>query len=500
MHAIAAEGSLDFSFASKTAAPAEAEADVAPFLPPPTLPQNGANGNQGASVPSPVSARVMALAERFRKVPELTLDEMVTIQDVFESVMGDKEVIMTCFELRVLLARLGIYPTEAELTMVLRANRERVSISALCQYLRFYKKRFACEPASQSTAARSVGPPPPGEFPAFDTTPLSATGDADTLRAFVSLGGNEDGTGSISAARLSELVYSFSLTIDMEAMIAAVDVEGTGLLDFPEFCALWRLPEGPARRGSILSFSTLNATSPITDKSYSSVTKAVLPLQKLASGVDSWTTAISPPMSACTAAPVRATQQYGSTSSRPDADQATYPPPNVRTAKSGEAAADTAPLSDAEHLNLLQMFLFPEMFESKARRARLDVESLTINHNRLPQLPCASHNKRGFASRLFDSPGNRNRSRSSWPFRASKGRQNRRNRKNVSLEDEDDFLLQKGAGGVYQPPSPMILSQRTKRSGLQKNGCPPNASGKAYTFNKAGKVTLYSGGPHIHDR
>lgn len=53
------------------------------------------------------------------------------------------------------------------------------------------------------------------------------------------MGGNEDGTGTLDANKLVEIVKKeFELTIDMETLIKSIDNDKSGEIDFEEFKTL----------------------------------------------------------------------------------------------------------------------------------------------------------------------------------------------------------------------------------------------------------------------
>lgn len=249
--------------------------------------------------------------------PELSLDEAAHAQQCFRAVMGEKESITTPLELRVVLGELGHYPAESELDMVLEAYRGKVNSAALSRYLRFCKKEFAMQlqqqqshksttsangggrlgrtsagpnltaaaGAAQGGAGKSMPSAQPGvggEFQAFGSR--AGLGDADTLRAFVALGGNEDGTGEVTTSVLCDVVREFGLTIDMDAMIDAVDVHHAGVLDYADFHALWSAQEEGLRRSSLCSFSSLNADTPLCDVAVGTAAAGGYPLMASTAG------------------------------------------------------------------------------------------------------------------------------------------------------------------------------------------------------------------------
>ena len=61
----------------------------------------------------------------------------------------------------------------------------------------------------------------------------------DTLDAFVSMGGEQDGSGNINAALLIDIVKNqFQMTIDIESLIKEIDEDGSGQIDYDEFMQL----------------------------------------------------------------------------------------------------------------------------------------------------------------------------------------------------------------------------------------------------------------------
>jgi Ca2+-binding EF-hand superfamily protein len=62
--------------------------------------------------------------------------------------------------------------------------------------------------------------------------------DIETIAAFVALGGNEDRTGHLQTEILQAAFTNFGLTSGLETMLAEVDEDGNGTIDFYEFCQL----------------------------------------------------------------------------------------------------------------------------------------------------------------------------------------------------------------------------------------------------------------------
>eukprot|EP00759_Apiculatamorpha_spiralis_P011386 PhF_6_TR18867/c0_g1_i1/m.27425 len=62
--------------------------------------------------------------------------------------------------------------------------------------------------------------------------------DKDTIDAFVATGGERDKSGYVQGAVLSQRCKEFNLTIDIESLIAEIDVDGNGTVDYDEFGTL----------------------------------------------------------------------------------------------------------------------------------------------------------------------------------------------------------------------------------------------------------------------
>ena len=59
----------------------------------------------------------------------------------------------------------------------------------------------------------------------------------DLLDAYVAMGGDKDGGGCIDAQKLIRTIRDdFEMTIDIEALIAQADEDGSGEIEFDEFC------------------------------------------------------------------------------------------------------------------------------------------------------------------------------------------------------------------------------------------------------------------------
>ena len=66
-----------------------------------------------------------------------------------------------------------------------------------------------------------------------------ASQEQDTMDAFVSLGGEQDGSGHVDAARLIDIIKNeFQMTIDIEQLIRDIDEDGSGCIEYEEFMDL----------------------------------------------------------------------------------------------------------------------------------------------------------------------------------------------------------------------------------------------------------------------
>ena len=64
----------------------------------------------------------------------------------------------------------------------------------------------------------------------------TAMNEEDTLDAFVSMGGNLDTSGCIEADKLIHIIKKeFEMTINIEELIAEIDEDGSGEIEYDEF-------------------------------------------------------------------------------------------------------------------------------------------------------------------------------------------------------------------------------------------------------------------------
>ncbi|TPP49216.1 hypothetical protein CGC20_4490 [Leishmania donovani] len=434
------------------------------------------------------------LAGMLAKLPELDLGEMSRVKSCFSAVLGEgRENIVNALELRVVLGELGLYPSETELNLILRAYRDRVNLVTLTQYLRLYKKE---------AGAFGVG----------------GGKDEDTLKAFVALGGEEDGSGEILASTLRDAIRGFGLTIDIDSMIRTVDVHHSGVLDYVDFCALWSQPTstssesgeaggaGVSMGEALLRGSVDNAGSDAyrrrssdgsamsdTHQRLMSLLAATPRLTSLAGGVlrrRSQTMAQAPEQ-ASTSPRARRCSPGGTQFSQNTNSRATTAACGPRAGGTGNGrGSDGAtacnsiltppptPITDEEHMLLVEMYLFPEKYKTVRRAPRFAAASggSPPAHGAAGR-EAAQHSGSLYQKRLSrpSVSGSRSRSRrqarglgntsgGASAIRATSNTAGRRCKSSAAGGADGggaaaDFFPPKSSN-VYRPPSPMILSMR----------------------------------------
>lgn len=58
------------------------------------------------------------------------------------------------------------------------------------------------------------------------------------MSAFCAIGGNNDKSGEVCVQKLTNSLYEFGLTIDIQRLINEIDEDGNGTVDFDEFSKL----------------------------------------------------------------------------------------------------------------------------------------------------------------------------------------------------------------------------------------------------------------------
>ena len=62
--------------------------------------------------------------------------------------------------------------------------------------------------------------------------------DGDTIAAFVAMGGGQDKTGFVEAAKLRKTIKDFDLTIDIDGLLQQYDEDNSGKIEYAEFKAM----------------------------------------------------------------------------------------------------------------------------------------------------------------------------------------------------------------------------------------------------------------------
>lgn len=401
--------------------------------------------------PQDLTDRVKALAPTLASIPELTLDEASHVRNTFSEIMGERENITNTLELRVLLANLGFYPPEKELKLLLQAYRSRVNLSGLIRFLRFYKKDY---PTTEVTAPKS------GDiFSQLSSKFSSASHDPDAIRAFISLGGEDDGSGFITIDRLQRALQEFGVTVEFtEEMMEREE------LDFTDFCSLWQSPNSnqsgmgivPLMDRSECSFSTLNPQTPGAQSLLLSHRTTALPRRLLSLlGRVSVRSGGSISQQSHAVRRVGGGGGQGGSSSQGGGGGGTG---SVQESVSGSrprsptggaplSALHNEPMTEDERAQLLCMYLFPERYETRRTRFTLPEKKATSSNN-AKQAPVHHRLARDGSIRR------RRPKKKMLGWKTSTYGQ-----KKDEESDDEDFLTQKN-GGVYRPPSPMILSLR----------------------------------------
>lgn len=465
--------------------------------------QASANNSTTSLWNCPLQPAVMARVPGLQRLPSLTLEELDRAQEAFTTVLGErKESITTAFELRVLLGLLGLYPSEEEMALVVSAARERVNFTALTHYLRFCKREFEVAVASDAASGGGGG----GRATTSSgkrQQQQQGGGDADTLRAFIALGGNEDGGGKVSTARLVELVREFQLTIDIEAMIESVDTDCSGAVDYLEFRQLWALPDGPSRRASLIFLS--GASSPTANGVITNNSNGVGSRASALPQAANWGTMTGNPARNMFASGGRRRSSVLIFSSTPTPTAGVSPRSGAKASHAAtgggggnggtrsqqqQAGAAPQPLSETDRYLLLHVYLHPEQHEG-ATAGRNGNGNGNGNGDRddeglLPLLDrtgaaASSSRRRGnnCSSRDWSQIGRGTMRVGRGCYRPGRGC-SPAGALSVSAvhggaDDPAAFQQQQktNAHGVYQPPSPMILSQhrhaaRRARRALQQ--------------------------------
>ena len=149
----------------------------------------------------------------------LTPEEDLKCNKAFDAFDKDESGYIDANELRVVLEMMGQkQPEEAIYRMISQAS-----------------------PTQAMTISRDEFKQVIGEQKKFQ----GASQAEDTLDAFVSLGGDQDGSGHVNAQTLIDIVkHEFQMTIDIEALLKEIDDDGSGEIEYEEFMSLLSSGQG----------------------------------------------------------------------------------------------------------------------------------------------------------------------------------------------------------------------------------------------------------------
>eukprot|EP01062_Namystynia_karyoxenos_P038396 TRINITY_DN2785_c0_g2_i1.p1 TRINITY_DN2785_c0_g2~~TRINITY_DN2785_c0_g2_i1.p1 ORF type:complete len:433 (+),score=157.02 TRINITY_DN2785_c0_g2_i1:66-1301(+) len=137
---------------------------------------------------------------------ELTADERQRALAAHTKVMGDRWWVMTSLELRNICAEIGLQPSLEEMENAIADARGELDFAGVLAFVQRRKADYyAAEP-----------------------------GDADTIRAFVAVGGCGDKSGGVVCERLRQTCARFSLTVDLDGIFRGIEAEGKAM-EFQEF-------------------------------------------------------------------------------------------------------------------------------------------------------------------------------------------------------------------------------------------------------------------------
>ena len=143
----------------------------------------------------------------------LTKDEESKCTQAFHAFDKDNTGFLTAPELKTALEMMGQKATEEEVYRMINAADEKNSGRVNLEQF----KKVICDHKYNQVA----------------------TNEEDTLDAFISLGGDNDGGGSIDASKLISIIKKdFEMTIDIEKLIDEIDEDGSGEIEYEEFMTL----------------------------------------------------------------------------------------------------------------------------------------------------------------------------------------------------------------------------------------------------------------------
>ena len=150
---------------------------------------------------------------------KLTDEELLKCEHAFKLYDRDGNRSIDVYELREALKAVGLTPTEKELLGMIQEvdqnGNQTIEYREFCDLILRYK-----EP----------------------TIPREE--DGDILDAFVAMGGRYDGGGEVSTVMLKNYFDEFGLNIDIDKLVADIDKDQSGYVDFYEFKELLSMSSG----------------------------------------------------------------------------------------------------------------------------------------------------------------------------------------------------------------------------------------------------------------
>ena len=146
---------------------------------------------------------------------KLTEEDIEICQRAFGDLDEDGTDTIKVHDLKIALDRIGFNPSENELyKLISEVDEDYNGLIKFNSFLEIYAKH---------------------KYANVDDYYL------DILDAFVAMGGNEDFSGKVDAAKLIETIKNeFKMTIDIEKLINEIDKDESGEIEFDEFKALLR--------------------------------------------------------------------------------------------------------------------------------------------------------------------------------------------------------------------------------------------------------------------
>lgn len=145
---------------------------------------------------------------------ELSEEELALCRKAFGSFDKDGSGTIDASELKAALNSMGQNPSDEELFVLIHDvdedNSGQIEFAEFCKVIIKHK-------VASSAKDRA---------------------EADTVDAFVALGGNPDKSGKVSTEKLRATIQEFELLLDVDRLIKEVDLDHTGYLDYQEFASI----------------------------------------------------------------------------------------------------------------------------------------------------------------------------------------------------------------------------------------------------------------------